>query len=334
MDTPTPKARWIFSPGYDFAFFFLPPLLLLPLPWVQTHFFPGPGLPLWVMLVAFVHEGMMWALYSDPQRAAIHRNRWVYFFAAPAIILLVFCGVYLSGGVTWQVASILFVWWNFHHLIRQNVGIHILYRHRNQQGPSPWHERWAIYLVNWGCVVSQYYAGAFPSMPVISPGAAAIRYGAYGMIGCGALLAAMSLANRNTRPSGPAALFFGVALLFYVPFLYLHAHLMTAFAVSLLIHYIQYIGLLFGIQFNKFSGGGEIGLKRLVVYISVAALAWPLLRYLAQFDPIQIGVQSKAFTGIFAAWAGTSHYFLDRHVWRMAMPDIRAATVPYLRPLR
>src|SRR5687768_6455574 len=111
QSSPSP-GRNIFSNGYDGLFFFLPPLLLLPLPWLQQFLFP-PKMALWVMIIAFMHEGFLWGLYLDSGRNRVHRARWVPFFLIPVLLFLTFLTVRtLDDSRLITAAGVLFIAWN------------------------------------------------------------------------------------------------------------------------------------------------------------------------------------------------------------------------------
>lgn len=323
----------IFSGPYDFFVFFLPFIAFISMPWLRQRLFDD-GLPYWLMLVAFVHEGCTWALFTDADRHELHKKRWQAYFLAPVGILAAL--VALQLGAPAAIPRILIAW-NLHHLIRQNVGIYALYRSRN---PAPYHptrENWAIYLCSWGFVLAAFRKepSPFEFMPD-----AFFLWSFRALCLGGLVLGVWSLFALRKHAAGNKAFWFLCAsMAFYSPFLLADSEsFMSGFAAALVVHYVQYIGLTTGMQINKHHEGapGWVAARRIGAYLLVAAALIPFLRATIQFgdrQPVEIASVMLPVGMLFTVWAALTHYYLDRQIWRMSLPEVRGLALPFFKPV-
>lgn len=135
--SPTIRFPWMFGLEHDLFFFFLSALIGLGVFAITQSTLAARSLILAALIpTAFglgpFHQGPTWFMYFDSKNreyyGSTQKQRWIYFFAPPLIVLAsVLSFVYFKP----LVLAVWFVW-SIQHLVQQNVGILLLYHNHRE----------------------------------------------------------------------------------------------------------------------------------------------------------------------------------------------------------
>jgi hypothetical protein len=334
---PAPH-EWIQSPGFDLAFFILAPLVTLPLVYGALHVHNAFALAGFVL--AFAHYLSSFAFYFWDENRGRNRQRWVAFFAGPALITVTFCALVLFE-VPLVIQVVLF-FWNAVHVARQSCGILSIYRHRAgvfdpaQKGTA----NAAILAVNlWFCLWNiETHQEVEPLLLAVSPRLPFLLWLGAGAVAVAALARAVVAFQRRAAEGKAAGLpelgLFVASLALFHPYLWIADSGRATFAM-LLPHYVQYLALVWLVHRRKFreavGSRAQVYLHRvsasnlgLVVALAAAGLGFfaakELLTRFGYLTLFEAGYLLLAFV----------HFYIDGLFWAFRDPHVRRSLGPYL----
>jgi hypothetical protein len=360
---PAPAAvaarRWIVSPGFDLGWFFggvVASLALLAL------FFAAkvPILALWwIWLLAFdgPHIGAAFT------RTYVDREEWrarrgvllgsLLSFAVGPVFLV--AGLVAGSPEPFRLFLGLAALYGIYHVVRQHYGFLALYKAVNRDFDRvDFHiDKWALYAGAWAPYV--WFQLVHPEMRrllrleahVISPVEGAV---AWGMVGLWALAIVVFAARAVARGKAGAPKFAYVLLtlglygaVYFVAGRYEPAYpaartpdqmFMLVMSVLTIFHNVQYLGLLWLHNRNRYAGRGDWGAARAVnrnvgaflafclafsglVYFTFAA-STGVFAGVGWFLDAKIGPVRVNDVGLCLWWGlAIHHYYLDQKIWRI-----------------
>jgi len=334
---PAPH-EWIASPGFDLAFFILAPLVTLPLVYGALHVHNAFALVGFVL--AFAHYLSSFSFYFWDENRGRHRQRWLAFFAGPALITATFCAlVFFEVPLIIQV--VLF-FWNAVHVGRQSCGILSIYRHRAGvfDARQKVTANAAILATNlWFCLWNiETHQEVEPVLAAVSPRLPFLLWLGAGALAVAALGRAVLAFQKRAADGKPAGLpelglFVGSLALFH-PFLWIADSGRATFAM-LLAHYVQYLALVWLVHRRKFreavGSWPQVYLHRvsasnvgLVLALAACGLGFfglkELLTRFGYFALFEAGYLLLAFV----------HFYIDGLFWAFRDPHVRRSLGPYL----
>ncbi len=343
------NSKWAVSRNFDLLFFVLPVLLGLFYFWLVAQI-PAYALPITIlvwMIFAQGHFGSTWFIYFDKKNQAHYSTKYITYYIIPAFIFAVVLAIGVRDPVLLYVLIAIV---SFYHVSKQSVGILQLYRVRNKEFNVT--ERYAemAAIFAWGLTFASYGAMQLPMFAdIFGSMLGIIRYGVYMLCVCAILLTVYILVCfiRRNENSLPKNLFLAVSVLLYLPYVYTPSLMLKtnvfeiATLTSLIPHYMQYMGLVWLINKNKYAPGTTFGtenpmLARIsgrVVYILGIIMAYAaLMGYLYFVAPQYTNVLSVAFPAIVSGFM-MIHFYIDAFIWRFKDPHIRETVLPFVRPL-
>lgn len=334
---PAPH-EWIESSGFDLVFFILAPLVTLPLVYGALHVHNAFALVGFVL--AFAHYLSSFSFYFWDENQGRHRQRWVAFFAGPALITATFCLLVLFH-VPLVIQVVLF-FWNAVHVGRQSCGILSIYRHRagvfdpGQKGVA----NAAILATNlWFCLWNiETHAEVEPVLAAISPRLPFLLWLAAGAIAVAAVARAILAFSRRAAEGKPPGLpelgLFAASLALFHPYLWIPDSGRATFAM-LLPHYVQYLALVWLVHRRKFreavGSRPQVYLHRLSAnnLALVVALAAAGLGFFAAKELLTRVGYLALFESAYLLLAFV-HFYIDGLFWAFRDPHVRRSLGPYL----
>jgi hypothetical protein len=332
-----PRPRWIESARFDLLFLILPPLLLLP---VGIALERGIyRLMIVGVLLAFPHYFSSLSFYFWDERRQYYRQRWLAFYAGPAILGGVYLlMIYLQVPLIIQI--ILFVW-NTYHVARQNCGLLSVYRHstgvtdaRHRNAANTAIIAVSSALALWNISTHEQ---VWPVLSV-SPWLPRIVWGIAGAVAIVALIRlALSIVERvreQKAPGLPEIAFLCSSILMFHPYVWMRDSAMAT-GTMLLPHYVQYMGFVWLVHRRKFpqatGSSAQVILGRLsssirlllpvLFFIGVAFWAGASFSkrhgYFSQFETLYLFIAFQ-------------HFYMDGLFWALRRPEIRNSLGPYL----
>lgn len=212
------------------------------------------------MVFAQAHFGSTWFIYLDKKNREYFRQHYLIYYIFP---LALFFGVIALGLYNLILLVILTSLFSFYHVTRQNVGILQLYRMRNKEFSKIEKHIEEIAIFSWSILFVVY--------GLMQPQASRKYFGDFLLVGEIALwlLLVFSVVVtsmivyfhiKREKNSIPKALFFINSVLMYTPYLYAAVILVDIYQMeiatltSLMTHYMQYMGLVWLINVNKYQG--------------------------------------------------------------------------------
>lgn len=330
--TPSP---WLVSPRFDVGFFLLSGLVVL-VPWIATGVFNvDPYLVLSAVAVVAngPHLSSTWSrVYLDTREL---RRRPVAVVVIPALIAAVIITTIWMTPDAYRLFTSIILYWATYHFAAQCYGLLRLYQRKSGEAPSlTWRAEAAfiyaiaatalMYRVHFGPRTLFNIVAYTPPVPlalVIAGGLVTVALALY-------VLVHHSVRAREGRAvPWPRLAFLGAtALGFGVPF-FLIRDGTAGFAAAACWHGIQYLGIVYHYNRNKFREGPSVGGARLISWVSQPgrAVAYGALM-LALVGAVYGGVFVVAHTTGFDLWRTSlatwvtltlSHYWIDGVIWKM-----------------
>lgn len=342
---------WIVGPRYDLLFFST--IWLLPLFVIAPLGSAGVGLGaaffyVWIyhLLIRFPHFAAMFrTTYLRPEQRAYYRQHWVRYFGVPALILLVYALPLLASAgyaspAGHAVATVAYVW-GYQHIGMQNYGILQVYRLRaGADRVAPRFEKAIFYAIIVAVAATNHL------VPLVEvAGRADLATSSERAVNTGLVAVLLLLVGgyfthlwRQGSFSGPALLYFGVALVAMVqwPF-YEKLPDGSWFLVFNGHHSVAYLGLLFVIEWNRRSPGesmtfaaGMRGYARFMGPLLLFSLGLVFVTMLYGTAKLAAGYSEQGgslevLLGFFVV-----HYYVESQVWKFRNPHNRRTTLALL----
>lgn len=339
--------KWAISPMFDLVFFTGPVIIGL-LYFLAIVQFPTHALAITILLwmvFAQGHFASTWFIYLDAKNKEHFKDRYHIYYVLPALIFVATVLIGLkSAALLFVVIAIV----SFYHVTRQSIGILQIYRARNKEFDirEKYAEMcllfvWGIYFTGSGAVnlpMFQTLLGTWLELARVG-----VSVFLYAGVALGLYVLACTL--RRKENSLPKLAFLLVSTCLYLPYLYTTSLMIetqnfeVATITSLIPHYMQYMGLVWLINRNKYAAGSVHAalnpflarLSQNVVYILGAIMAYAALMGYLHYA-------GRAFPGLLAALlpsivAGLMmvHFFVDAFIWRFSNPHMREHVFPFIR---
>jgi hypothetical protein len=350
--------RWIVSPTYDLAFFFGGAALSL----IALALFLA-GVPIlvlwWTWILAFDGPHIAAAF----TRTYLDRDEWrrhgrllawsLLAFAAGPLALL--AGRALHSAEPFQLFLGLAVFYAYYHVVRQHYGFLALYNAVERSASWAFRvEKWALYVGCWApyayLLITHPKARAVLRLPAAEAGAAE-RALAGVLVAAWLVALTLPVAVVAREPRGnrvrPSSIYVLVTVALYGLIYLVVARAEPVYARSngpdqdflllsvlvTLFHNVQYVGLVWFHNRNRYAGAGDFGLARALssswayaaaclffsgtVYLLFACATgvFPGCAILARSSDT---VRGASQVGLCLWWGlAVHHYWLDQRIWRV-----------------
>ena len=341
-------SQWVVSKPFDLIFFLTPTLLSAGFLCAMT-LFPQSVFFLTVFLwLAFAqsHFGSTWAVYFDRVNRDYYRQHKFTFYVMP---VLLFTGALVLGYYQPAILFFLVPVASFYHVTKQSIGILQLYRIRNKEFSLLERKVETLILFAWGlfftgCGVTSIdlfnpYLKNF--LPVVLAGLALLFTAA----AAGTAFILFHLYKRSEN-SIQKNIFLLVSILLYSPYLYTPGIINRtnlfeiATLTSLIPHYMQYVGLVWLINRNKYKPGTKYAegngflssvsqdFKKIGLWIFGYGAVMTLLYWF----PPAAGNKLPVFLRNIVLASLVIHFYIDAFIWRFRNPFIKETVLPFIRP--
>jgi hypothetical protein len=332
---PSPRRGWIQSPAYDLALLSLVPLLGLAV-WGLSGLVSAAVLsPAIFFILGMPHYLSTYTFFMDEENRAYCRGRRVAFFLGPVIVV---AGLTLS--LRWHfylLVALVVDAWNLVHVSRQSAGILSVYRHLG--GGDNRREKVPANLCLLSLAAALYFVHIdkqdsftfflrrlpFDIIPHLAP--------FFFLVG-GAALAVLVNRMRSRRNSIPLSelAFLAGSLALFVPFILIDKR-STASSAMLSGHYVQYLGLVWLLNYRKYgkvSGAAPLLSRTSRSVPAVLAVLVTLVVVTSLADRAVHAANAMALHTWALNVVVLLHFYFDGLVWSFKQPHIRSAVAPYL----
>jgi hypothetical protein len=333
----TTNAGWIESPKYDLWLLALPPLFgiaICSFAWALDAALVS-GFSLFVL--GMPHYLSTYSYYFDDQNAAYARKRAFAFYAGPVLLVFALTGAILLK--LYMLVALIVDVWNVFHVSRQSSGILSVYRHlnagdnRSEKVPA----NLALVCIGFGLYSVtindqpdvMYYLRRLPwdVTPYLGPSLLSA-----GLIALGMLI--MRMRRRGTSFVTPETIFLTTSALLFLPYVLMKDR-HNATSAMLAGHYVQYLGLLWLLNYRKYAHAAGSMKQRmlasisrsvpriLILLLSLIAVTGIVDRFIHHFNAM--GLHNWLLNLVVLM-----HFYLDGLVWAFKHPYTRATIGPYL----
>lgn len=328
---------WIQSPGFDLAAFILVPLSSLVV--LGAVLGASWGMPLVVAatyLVAIPHYMSSLTFFLGDDNLEYYRSRRVAFFVGPVVIFAAVLVLRVLGFHNIVVNTM--YTWNIWHVSLQSAGILAIYRGLNggpstEKGPA----RTAIFL--WNSTMAFWFIERFPPLygwlSVVHPGFPnVLRWTLLGAAAWAVVRFARLIFQRERPIAAPEAAFLVSSFLLFLPYLWVEDSNLATFGM-LMGHFIQYLSIVWLLQYRKYHGAGGTTRQRWLgtvsgrpVFLAATIIGTGLVFYLAESLAGRWGIPMAYII----LWNSLSliHFYLDGLIWAFRQPFIRKSIGTYL----
>jgi uncharacterized membrane protein len=333
----SPNAGWIESPKYDLWLLALPPLFGIAICSFAWALDPAIVSGFSLFVLGMPHYLSTYSYYFDDKNAAYARKRAIAFYAGPVLIVFALAGAILLK--LYMLVALIVDVWNVFHVSRQSSGILSVYRHlnagdnRSEKVPA----NLALVLIGFGLysvtIADQpdvmYYLRRLPFDVTLFLGPALLSAG---LIALGFLV--MRMRRRAMSFVTPETLFLTTSALLFLPYVLMKDR-HNATSAMLAGHYVQYLGLLWLLNFRKYAEVTGSMKQRMLASISrsVPRILILLLSLVAVTGIVDRAIHHFNAMGLHN-WllnlVVLMHFYLDGLVWAFKHPHTRATIGPYL----
>jgi hypothetical protein len=347
------------SPLYD-SFFFVFPFWVTAVYALLVRSFPMHEAAVFLLLniaLGESHFASTWMIYLDPQNRAYYAGRKWAFYYVPVFILTA-CVLLAYGfglGPLAFVASVV----SAVHVTRQSTGIAALYRGKsgNRDERQRFFDNYAVYFGSaffLGVGFIRFYLGGEPGgllTPLLATSAGAwLRAGAYGATTlAGALCAGFTLRSligeaKRARGGEPLSVSRLVVLLYsillYSPYAFA-TRIEHANAMGVGIHYVQYLGIVWLLNGNKYPLVAGVADPGLAVLANLSQRRLVRVGYFGIYGAIVLALRQNGFnfdqftpqSWLYGIPIGfqVCHYHVEAFIWKFSNPFIRESVLKYLQ---
>lgn len=341
--------QWVISPKFD-TVFFLSPMLLGLLYFASLVLAPGHALAItafvWIIF-AQTHFGSTWFIFLDKKNLAYYCQHPFIYFVMPVVI---FAAVLALGYINQTLLIILVAIASLYHVTKQNLGIMQLYRVRNKEFDVSTRRVENTTIFAWTLLFGGFGALQLPNFQ--SQFGDLLHLAWYGLAllliasAVGTCWIAMQYLRRGAN-SIPKTIFLLTSILMYSPYLYASVVLVDIYQMeiatltSLIAHYMQYIGIVWLINVNKYGKDTEYAKQNPLLHsvsshypmILVAILGYAVIMAGLRWGvphqyPVLLNLIPNVVVGLMVI-----HFYIDSFIWRFRNPFIRETVMPFLKPV-
>ena len=331
------RAGWIEAPKYDLWLLVLPPLLGLIVCGFAFAVDPFLIAGVSLFLLGMPHYLSTYAFYLDDDNMAYAKTRKTAFFIGPILIVLL-----LTAGLKFKFYLLVALWvdaWNVFHVSRQSGGILSVYRHLNggdnrlEKVPA----NLALVCTSAGLYSMSidrqqsfsHYLARLPwdIMPYVGPVLLTIGFG-------GLVVLIVRMSRRGASLVTPEVLFLITSMLLFAPYALIKSRT-TASSAMLSGHYIQYMGILWLLNFRKYKEVAGSAGQRLLASVSRSAksillLLVSLVIATSISDRVIHHYNFMGFHNWLLNLIVLMHFYLDGLFWAFKYKHTRDSIGPYL----
>ena len=354
------KVDIIRSPLYDLVFFICP-FWFTGLYALAIHALPTYQPLIFLLTYAFLaeaHFGSTWSFYLDAENRAFFRRSPLVFYWVPLAILI--ASLVLARFLGMATLLLLVAPLSAFHITRQSIGVVGIYRTRADDFSRVGRrlEEVSIYcgtVCFMGLAFARSLAERFAGSSFLEGTSGRIIHSMVGPLGwlayaaavIGAVCAvaaivrqALLYVDRGQPISLVRWIVFFYSVFLFAPYV-VCARFDDAVAMGVGMHYLQYLGLVWMINRNKY-GGASTDASWTGELLRATGSSWQArVLVLGGYGLLMLVLRqggldlSRAETGswlyVFPVALNTIHFHVDRYLWRFSDPYIRTAVLPYLR---
>jgi hypothetical protein len=346
-ESPLSRARfvWMFGQRIDLAFLFLP-AILAPLVFIigQSSLLIKSALWTAVFLNAFglgdFHVGITWLNYFDRKNLSFYNSslgkKLIYSLGPPAIVILTIVGSFLCPAA---VATI-YMAWSVQHLVQQNVGLLLLY-HNHGQNEAIVNRTLEVKSLHLAAIFfSLLFAQRIFLMQLAQFAVWKALVILVGVAFVGAVLLYLRemivQLRRGAYLNVPAFLFWCLSIYFFAPFAFLGKSFLDAILIANIMHWAQYIGIMFVLVLRKYKDEQlkNLPLSHPILLFFLMGFGGLALLEIGRVAPANIIHSSPFVTQCVLSVVlgfGMVHYFQDAFMWRFREQYYRETVLSYLR---
>ncbi len=348
---PIDKSQWVINPKFDLIFFIGSALLGVAY-FFLLLFIPQHALLItaivWV-LFAQTHFGSTWFIYFDKKNRDYFRQHALTYYGLPVLIFVV---VMVLGYYNEVLLAILISTVSLYHVTKQSLGILQLYRVRNKEFAPAVRKTenatifaWTLFFAGAGALRLPNFIHMFvPIFPLV-------KLSVWTMLALailGTVIVVWQYLKRE-RNSVPKTLFLLNAAIMYAPYLYAAVILVDIYQMeiatltSLITHYMQYMGLVWLINRNKYGAETEYAKQNKFLhalssnygYIIAAILGYALLMAYFRWgaSTSSSALVSKTIPNIVLALTAI-HFYIDAFIWKFRNPFYKETVTPFVKPVQ
>lgn len=356
MDAPQERGSvfcfpWMASRNFDVLWYFAPIFVAIAATYLlQTVPAAATGLLMLFIVNAFgvgpAHQGPTWFFYFDKRNReywSADKKRAFLYYVAPALVFVATVGIYIVQPIVGFLISTV---WGLQHFVQQNFGMTLLYHNKNNNEALP--TRNLLLRSLW--TPSILFVSFFFYRQMVPGPMAAWGYVIFSILSLVALYDvgryAMDLRRQviaGARLNVPAAMFWLVAVLYYVPFTFPWQRIEIVYLIPGTMHWFQYIGLNLILVKEKYGTEERkndipCGAWLLTAILCIGSTLFFLLNLGVQQEGLLHGYEkgSLLFQTLLGVYVGLSnvHYFQDAFFWRFREKFQRESIMPYLMQAR
>lgn len=348
---PIQASQWVINKKFDLLFFIGSALLGI------VYFFTLLFIPQYALLITAIvwvlfaqtHFGSTWFIYLDKKnREYFRQHPWIYY----GFPLAIFAAVLTLGFFNQVLLVVLISIVSLYHVTKQSTGVLQLYRVRNKEFAPEVRKTENAALFSWSLFFAGFGGLQLPDFQRVFGSLLPLARGFFWLL----LLVSIALTvaiiiqyRKRDINSFPKTLFLLNALLMYSPYVYAAVILVDIYQMeiatltSLITHYMQYMGLVWLINRNKYGADTEYarenpilrGISKHVWLIIASILVYALLMaYLRWGIPATVHNTYLIRTLPNVVLALTAiHFYLDAFIWRFRNPFYKETVTPFVRPV-
>jgi hypothetical protein len=347
--------QYVHGAAFDWIFF-LAPFWASLLYFALVSAFPAHEVLIFILsyiVLAETHFASTWTFYLDPDnRKEYAAHKRIYYYVP--LIIMVAC-VLLSFSVSLKLTMLIGALASAVHVTRQSCGIVGLYRSKARQfepAQKLW-ENWSLYFASGAFLAfgfQRFYLGPNGRLPgplnaLLQPFLPVFTVIPV-LLGVAALFAVFKVlglevarAGRGEPLSASKLLVFGYSLFLYSPYLFA-TRMEHAVAMGVGVHYVQYLGIVWLLNKNKYRAAEKPSFDRRVL-TWLSQHVWVRLPYLLFYAGVMTYLRQDGFrwdnfeptSWLYSIPIGLQvvHYYLDAYLWRFSNPFVRSSVLPYIR---
>src|SRR3989338_3116003 len=342
------QSQWVVSKKFDLAFFLFP-FLMGVVYFLLIYFFPAFALPItavvWVVF-AQAHFGSTWFIYFDKKNRQYYREHPIRYYVMPLVVAV---AVLYLGYVNLTLLVVLISIASLYHVTKQSYGVLQLYRMKNGESSAGERQTEKMALFGWSLFFGGYGAFHLPDFSqFILPVETLARIGLWALFAVCAGLTILMVKQFIVRRQNSIQknVFLVASLLLYSPYLYAAVILVDIYQMeiatltSLIAHYMQYMGIVWLVNRNKYQETTPYGGQRPIlrsVSKRVPLILAVILGYGLLMAAFRWGVPQgnlalyKILPNVVLALVAV-HFYLDAFIWKFSNPYYRETVLPFIKP--
>lgn len=343
-------AQWVINKKFDLVFFLCPISIGL-LYFLSLVLAPGHAFLMTVIVwIVFeqTHFGSTWFIYFDRKNRAYYAEHPFIYYVFP---LLIFAAVLVLGSINQTLLIICIALASFYHVTKQNTGILQLYRVRNKEFDLFARKTENFTIFAWSLFFGLFGALHLPHFVALLRPVLPIAWFMDGVFLAAAVIGTVMILRQSvsrSQNSIPKNVFLLTSVLMYSPYLYASAILVDIYQMeiatltSLIAHYVQYVGIVWLININKYGADTQYAKSNSLLH-AIARHYWTIVGVIIAYSLLMAafrwGIPSRlngaltvTLPNIVIALTAI-HFYIDSFIWRFRNPYVKETVMPFIRPV-